>query len=95
MSIPLTAGEVLNREFLEMRAKMLELAASFDRLDRAAGCVDDDARLQKLRQALAILNQTEPGRAADLQQLFSLPYDPDWRQSFAAQSSQRASSAAR
>lgn len=94
MSIPMTAGEVLNREFLEMRAKMLELAASFDRLDRAAGSVDDDARMQKLRKSLAILNQAEPGRAAELQQLFSLPYDPDWQQVFAEQSSQRAKSAA-
>lgn len=84
MSIPLTAAEVLNREFLEMRAKLLELAASFDRLDRAAGSVDDDPRLAKLRQALAILNQPEPGRAAEIQQLFSLSYDPDWQQAFAS-----------
>jgi hypothetical protein len=35
MPIPLDATEVLNREFLEIRAKLLEIAAALDRLDRA------------------------------------------------------------
>ena len=39
MSLPLSAPEVLSREFLEIRAKILEIAAAFDRLERAAGDV--------------------------------------------------------
>jgi len=35
MTSPLAAPEVLNREFLEIRAKILEIPASLDRLDRA------------------------------------------------------------
>jgi hypothetical protein len=37
--IPLDAPEVLNREFLEVRAKILEIAAVLDRIDRAEGAV--------------------------------------------------------
>src|SRR5438105_3688541 len=37
MSSLLTAPEVLNREFLEIRSKILELAAALDRIARADG----------------------------------------------------------
>ena len=46
----LSAPEVLNREFLEIRCKILELAAAFDRLERADGSLNDDPRLARLRQ---------------------------------------------
>lgn len=82
MTIPMSASDVLDREFLEMRAKCLELAASFDRLDRANGAVND-ARMDQLRKALEIVNQPKSGRAAEIQRLFSLAYDPDWQQTFA------------
>ncbi len=35
--MPLTAAATLEREFLTIRAKILEIAASLDRLDRADG----------------------------------------------------------
>jgi hypothetical protein len=82
MSITRTAEEVLEREFLIVRAKLLEAAAAFDRLDRAEGSVDNDLRRQKLRQALDVLAADEPNRAEQLQLLFSLPYDPSWRNKF-------------
>ena len=42
MPIPLDAPEVLQREFLEIRARLLQVAASLDRLGRAEGSVADD-----------------------------------------------------
>jgi hypothetical protein len=78
VSLPLTAPAVLNREFLELRAKILELAASFDRLDRAEGAVADDARVAKLRRGLEIVLSDEADRAERVQLLFSRPYNEDW-----------------
>ena len=63
MPIPLDAPEVLNREFLEVRAKILEIAAALDRLDRAAGTVEGDARLERIRQGLAMLSTRRADRA--------------------------------
>lgn len=82
MPIPLDAPEVLNREFLEVRAKMLEIAAALDRLDRAAGSAADDPRLERIRQGLAMLSADRSDRAEQVQLIFSLAYEPDWRQRF-------------
>jgi hypothetical protein len=78
MPIPLDAAEVLNREFLEIRARLLHLAASLDRLDRAEGTVSDDPRLAKVRDGLEILGGDEADRAERIQLLFSRPYDSNW-----------------
>ncbi|HEY2148442.1 MAG TPA: hypothetical protein VGH32_10925 [Pirellulales bacterium] len=82
MPIPLDAPEVLNREFPEIRARLLQLAAALDRMDRAAGSPENDPRRQKIREALAILLESGPDRAERIQLLFSLPYDPEWRRQF-------------
>jgi hypothetical protein len=82
MPSPLAAPEVLDREFLEVRSKILEIAAALDRLDRAEGCVDTDPRLAKLRQALAALSARCDGRAEQVQMIFSLDYDDGWRKKF-------------
>lgn len=82
MPIPLTAPEILDRVYLETRAKLLEVAASFDRLDRAKGAVADDPRLARIRQALAVLSSDALDRAEQIQLLFSLPYDEGWRTRF-------------
>lgn len=76
----MTAQQVLNREFLEIRAKILELAASFDRLDRCAGDspVSDDPRLARIREALIALQQPGGGRAEQVQMIFSRPYEEQW-----------------
>lgn len=76
------AKDVLEREFLIVRAKLLEAAAAFDRLDRAEGSVAADGRWQKLRQALDVLASDEPNRAEQLQFLFSLPYRSQWKADF-------------
>jgi hypothetical protein len=80
MPRPLPAPQTLNREFLEIRAKILELAASLDRLDRGDGDVEADPRMKLVRGGLQIL--TEPAdadRAERLQLLFSQPYEDGWR----------------
>ena len=77
------AAAVLNREFLEIRGRILELAAALDRLDRApepAVHHPPDRRLAQLRQALEALMEPGPGRAETVQTLFSLEYDPRWRE---------------
>ena len=80
---PMTAPAVLEREFLPLRAKLIEIAAILDRIDRSDGSVDGDSRRRKVDRALAILQSTETDRAERLQLLFSLPYDQHWQQKFA------------
>ena len=82
MPSALTAPEILEREFLETRCKLLEVAAALDRLDRADGSVTGDPRRQKIDRALGILASTQENRAEQLQLLFSLDYDAAWRKKF-------------
>lgn len=76
--MPLSASDLLNRDFLEIRARLLEVAAALDRLDRAEGDVASDPRIERIRQALASLNSGQPDRAEQVQLLFSLPYESGW-----------------
>jgi hypothetical protein len=78
----MSAEQVLEREYLEMRARLLELAAFFDRLDRGGGVPTQDVRLQKLRQAAELILEASENRAEQLQMLFSRPYDVDWRDKY-------------
>ena len=82
MTTPMAAAAVLNREFLEIRAKILEVAASLDRLDRGAGSMADDPRLKRLLEAIDILQDSKPERAEQIQLLFSREYEDDWREIF-------------
>ena len=74
MSIPIPAPEVLDREFLVLRAKILELAAALDRLGRAEGEVSDDPRLARLFEALRVLEAQPDDRAEQVQLIFSRSY---------------------
>ncbi|MGH7134312.1 MAG: hypothetical protein ACREHD_01145 [Pirellulales bacterium] len=69
----------MNREFLEIRARILELAAALDRIDRADGSMAADARLSRIEQGLAALAEAGPGRAERVQMIFSLPYEAGWQ----------------
>jgi hypothetical protein len=82
MPIPLTATEVLDREFLEVRARLIDVAAALDRIDRAEGSATDDPRLDQIRQAVKVLAGDTPDRAETVQSLFSLPYQEDWREDY-------------
>jgi hypothetical protein len=75
------APSVLDREFLSLRGKIIEVAAALDRIARAAGSVDGDPRIEQVRQTLELLARREPAtdRAEHIQLVFSLPYDPEWR----------------
>lgn len=74
------ASDILNKEYLEIRARILELAAVLDRLDRAEGSVVADRRLTLIQQGLEILREPKAGRAEQVQLNFSLDYDPRWRE---------------
>jgi hypothetical protein len=82
MSLPTSAAAVLDREFLAIRAKLIEIAAALDRVDRGEGSVADDARLDQIRRSLEILAGSHPNRAERIQMLFSLPYDEHWTSRF-------------
>ena len=70
----MNAKDLLDSQFLEMRWRCLSLAADLDRVQRHAGGADvikTDSRLATLRQAMALLQGDEPGRAERVQVLFS------------------------
>ena len=83
----LDAPAVLDQEFLEIRARLLQVAAQLDRLDRAPGAVESDPRYANILKAIAMLADersasVEPSRAEQLQLLFSRPYDSNWKKTF-------------
>ena len=75
------ATDVLDHDFLETRCKILEIAATLDRIDRAPARHGEqpDARLGQLRRGLEALLEPGPGRSETVQLIFSLDYDRDWR----------------
>ena len=76
MPIPISAQKVLDREFLGIRCRLIELAATFDRIDRAGGSVAADPRWLQIRRSLDMLATSAGGRAQGIELLFSLPYEP-------------------
>jgi len=79
------ASQILTESFLDVRAKLLEVAATLDRIDRSA---DEEESLSPAAQgqreqvdaAIQILLSQGPDRAERLQKLFSRDYDSSWRQ---------------
>ncbi|MBS0266134.1 MAG: hypothetical protein JSS02_29665 [Planctomycetes bacterium] len=80
MSAPLTAPAVLDRVYLEVRCKLLDIAASLDRISRSegAGTAEADPRMAQLLRGLEILGQGGTDRAEQIQMLFSDAYVPNW-----------------
>lgn len=74
-----TASQVLDRHYLEARARILEIAAILDRIDRADGSTSDDPRDALLRQGIEILSGSAENRAEQVQKLFSRAYSANWR----------------
>lgn len=71
---PATRQRVVELYFMEHRAKLIDIAAFLDRLDRATagseeGC--DDFRIAAFREAVRILSDAAPGRAKRVLELFS------------------------
>ena len=79
MSTDLSSQQILDREFLPIRAKILEIAASLDRMQRAEGDVAEDPRLLQLQTAMDKLKNEDHDRAEQIQLLFSRPYQQQWR----------------
>jgi hypothetical protein len=77
-----TAAIVFEQEFLPIRAKLLEVAASLDRLDRAGGPPPDGPRMGQIREAIEVLLHRDNNRVEQIQLAFSLPYDDHWREKF-------------
>ena len=84
LTSPRDANCILAESFLDARAKLLEVAAVLDRIDRAAEDVgtlnhSSQACRTKVDEAIRILLSEGPDRAARLQRLFSREYDAGWR----------------
>lgn len=87
MSSHQDSPKVLDREFLPMRAQVLQLAAALDRIQRAEGDVSSDPRWQQLAQAIQEILRPQENRAEQVQQIFSRPYNGQWQSEFDMQKS--------
>jgi hypothetical protein len=79
-----SADQILDESFLEVRAKLLEIAATLDRVDRGSDesaplSAEATPRRTKLDEAIRLLLSEGPDRAERLQRLFSREYDSNWR----------------
>ncbi len=74
-SFPQARAWVLDTYFLEHRAKLIDIAAFLDRVERAPpeGDAPEDFRLAAFQQALAVLADGEGLRAKRVLDLFSDP----------------------
>ncbi len=79
MNSKLTAVAMLDREFLEVRCRLIDIAAALDRMDRAPDhdAIQDDPRLAQLAGAVRILIDDKPDRARRVQLAFSDPCAPN------------------
>lgn len=68
-----THEAVLDREFLRLRAGIIDIAAILDRIDRADDPEQPDARLGLVREAIEILDCESGDRVERIQKIFSLP----------------------
>jgi hypothetical protein len=70
MSTP-TRKEVADLHFMDARAKLLDLAAFLDRVDRSSG--SDDHRIRGLRLALKVLSEGNKNRVEEILNQWSDP----------------------
>ncbi|TWU41250.1 hypothetical protein Q31b_26890 [Novipirellula aureliae] len=79
---------VFDESFLSVRAKLLEISATLDRVDRAveANAPLDEAALEqreRVDHAIRLLLSERSDRAENIQLLFSRRYRPNWRSDMA------------
>jgi hypothetical protein len=80
MSVLRTGKEVFDQEFLSIRAKLLEVAAALDRIDRAGGSLSSESRRTQVQAAIQVLLRPDDDRAEQLQLIFSRPYQEKWEE---------------
>jgi len=80
MSVSQAASDVFEQEFLPIRAKLLEVAAALDRVDRAEGNAQTDRRRTQVQAAVQVLLRPDDDRAEQIQLIFSRPYEKGWRE---------------
>lgn len=67
----MTRQQILDLYFMEARAKLIDIAAFLDRVDRSDG--EADFRWHAFREALKALEQDNPQRARDVLMALSDP----------------------
>ena len=75
-----SAPEVFDQVYLDIRARVLQVAASLDRIDRSedAETVQEDRRRSLIQQELELLCRPGLNRAEQIQVIFSDPYQSGW-----------------
>jgi hypothetical protein len=71
MSTPTPAQQSLDREFLGIRCRLIELAATLDRIDRTGNSVAGDPRMAQIHRSFELLAGNGPARAEQVQMVFS------------------------
>jgi hypothetical protein len=74
-----SAAQIIAEEFMIARAKIVELAATLDRIERASGNVEDSRNMQLLVQGMHILIDDQFEKAKRVQLLMSRDYNPNWQ----------------
>ena len=67
----MTRQQIVDMYFLEARAKLIDIGAFLDRVQRAGG--QDDFRMEAFRKALAVLSEPGPDKAKAVLLAFSDP----------------------
>ena len=76
VTTPLTRSQAIEMYFMEHRAKLIDIAAFLDRLDRSKSDLkDEDFRIDAFRKAIDIVRDAKPDRARRVLELFSDPTD--------------------
>ena len=74
-----SAEQIVADDFMIARARIVELAATLDRIERATGDVEDSTNMQLLIQGMHILCDDEVEKAKRVQLLMSRQYEPKWQ----------------
>ena len=74
-----SAEQIVADDFMIARARIVELAATLDRIERATGDVEDSKNMQLLMQGMQVLCDDEVEKAKRVQLLMSRQYDPQWQ----------------
>ena len=71
MPVSSSAENMLDREFLGLRCRLVELAATLDRIDRTDAAAAHDPRRSQIRRSLEILIGEASDRAEQVLLVFS------------------------